>query len=183
MTLPFKIDLKGKTAVVTGGGGVLCSEFSKAIAACGANVAVCDLRLEAAEKVADAIRKDGGSAIAVEANVLDKKSLEAARDVILEKFGGIDILLNGAGGNNPKGTTSKEYFDPEDLSKEAKDIKTFFDLDPDGVSFVLISTPRNAAADSGFRPRDAQAGKAGHPQRKLDERFPPADEDSAYSGA
>ncbi len=137
MTLPFKIDLKGKTAVVTGGGGVLCSEFSKAIAACGANVAVCDLRLEAADKVADAIKADGGSAIAVEANVLDKKSLEAARDVILEKFGGIDILLNGAGGNNPKGTTSKEYFDPEDLSEKAKDIKTFFDLDPDGVSFVF----------------------------------------------
>ena len=138
MKLPFKIDLSGKTAVVTGGGGVLCSEFSKALAACGAKVAVIDLRLEAAQKVADEITADGGCAIAVSANVLDKASLEAARDVILDKFGGIDILLNGAGGNNPKGTTDKEYFDPADIDPEtAKNVKTFFDLDPDGVSFVF----------------------------------------------
>lgn len=138
MKLPFRIDLSGKTAVVTGGGGVLCSEFSKALAACGAKVAVIDLRLEAAEKVANEITADGGCAIAVSANVLDKASLEAARDVIIGKFGGIDILLNGAGGNNPKGTTDKEYFDPADIDPEtAKGVKTFFDLDPDGVSFVF----------------------------------------------
>ncbi|MCR5263843.1 MAG: SDR family oxidoreductase [Clostridiales bacterium] len=138
MKLPFKIDLSGKTAVVTGGGGVLCSEFSKALAACGANVAVIDLRLDAAQKVADAITADGGAAIAVSANVLDKASLEAARDVILDRFGGVDILLNGAGGNNPKGTTDKEYFDQADIDPEtAKGVKTFFDLDPEGVSFVF----------------------------------------------
>lgn len=137
MKLPFKIDLSGKIALVTGGGGVLCSEFAKALAASGAKVAVCDLRADAAQKVVDEITKDGGTAIAVGANVLDKASLEAARKTILEKFGTVDILLNGAGGNNPKGTTSKDTLDPEDLEGAAEGIKTFFDLDPAGIEFVF----------------------------------------------
>ncbi len=137
MKLPFKIDLSDKVALVTGGGGVLCSEFAKALAANGAKVAVCDLREEAAQKVVDDITAEGGIAMAVAANVLDKASLEAAREKILEKFGTVDILLNGAGGNNPKGTTSKEYLDPEDLEKASEDIKTFFDLDPAGIEFVF----------------------------------------------
>ena len=87
MKLPFKIELKDKVAVVTGGGGVLCSEFARALAACGAKVAVCDLRLEAAQTVADKIIADGGTAIAVAANVLDKDSLEEARKTINEKLG------------------------------------------------------------------------------------------------
>lgn len=138
----FVFDLNGKAAVVTGGGGVLCSGFSKTLAKAGASVAVCDLRLDAAEKVAEAIRENGGNAVAVEMNVLDKKSVEAARDVILEKFGKVDILLNGAGGNNPKGSTSKDTLTPEDLTELDENgtidgIKTFFDLDPDGISFVF----------------------------------------------
>ena len=137
MKLPFNIDLSEKTALVTGGGGVLCSEFAKALAACGAKVAVCDLREEAAQKVVDEITADGGTAMAVGANVLDKASLEAAREKILAKFGTVDILLNGAGGNNPKGTTTKEYLFPEDLDGTAEDVKTFFDLDPDGIGFVF----------------------------------------------
>ena len=137
MNLPFRIDLSGKCAVVTGGGGVLCSGFSKALAACGAAVAVCDLRLEAAQKVVDEIIADGGKAIAVEMNVLDKKSIEAAKARIDGELGGCDILLNGAGGNNPKGTTSKEYLMPEDLTESVEGVKTFFDLDPDGISFVF----------------------------------------------
>ena len=137
MKLPFKIDLSGKVALVTGGGGVLCSEFAKALAASGAKVAVCDLRADAAQKVVDEITKDGGTAIAVGANVLDKASLEAARKTILEKFGTVDILLNGAGGDNPKGTTSKDTLDPEDLDGAAEGIKPFFDLDPAGIEFVF----------------------------------------------
>jgi NAD(P)-dependent dehydrogenase (short-subunit alcohol dehydrogenase family) len=139
MNLPFKIDLTGKTAVVTGGGGVLCTEFAKAFGACGANVAVCDLRLDSAETTAKAIRDAGGNAIAVEMNVLKKDSLVAAKQIIDEKFGGCDILLNGAGGNNPKGTTTKEYLFPEDLDsgETIKDITTVFDLDPDGIQFVF----------------------------------------------
>lgn len=140
--LPLTFDLKNKTAVVTGGGGVLCSGFSKTLAAAGARVAVADLRLEAAEKVARGIRENGGEAIAVEMNVLDKSSVEAARGVIAEKLGRVDILLNGAGGNNPKGSTTRDYLTPEEVAEldengTIEGVKTFFDLDPDGISFVF----------------------------------------------
>ncbi|MEI6602959.1 MAG: SDR family oxidoreductase [Clostridia bacterium] len=135
MQIPFKIDLKDKVAVVTGGGGVLCSGFAKVLAQSGAKVAILDLRLDAAQVVADEINKAGGTAIGVAANCLEKKSLEEAHATVLETFGKCDILLNGAGGNHPKGTTTKEYFNPGDLEK--KDITTFFDLDPEGIGFVL----------------------------------------------
>ena len=136
------VDLSGKTAVVTGGGGVLCSGFSKTLAEAGAKVAVCDLRLEAAEKVAAEIRESGGEAMAVEMNVLDKASVEAACAKILEKYGAVDILLNGAGGNNPKGTTTRDNLTPEEVEALDEDgtiegVKTFFDLDPEGISFVF----------------------------------------------
>ena len=135
-------DLSGKTAVVTGGGGVLCSGFSKTLAEAGAKVAVCDLRLEAAEKVAAEIRENGGEAMAVEMNVLDKASVESACAKILEKYGAVDILLNGAGGNNPKGTTTRDNLTPEEVEALDADgtiegVKTFFDLDPEGISFVF----------------------------------------------
>ena len=135
-------DLSGKTAVVTGGGGVLCSGFSKTLAEAGAKVAVCDLRLEAAEKVAAEIRESGGEAMAVEMNVLDKSSVESACAKILEKYGAVDILLNGAGGNNPKGTTTRDNLTPEEVEALDADgtiegVKTFFDLDPEGISFVF----------------------------------------------
>jgi len=135
--VPFKIDLAGKTAVVTGGGGVLCSAFAKALAESGANVAILDLKLEAAQKVADEINANGGKAIGISANVLEKESLEAAKAIVDKTFGGCDILLNGAGGNNPKGTTTKEYLFPEDLQNVDKDIITFFELDPSGIQFVF----------------------------------------------
>ena len=135
MKLPFNIDLNGKTAVVTGGGGVLCAYFSKALAACGAKVAVLDLKLEAAQKVADEITADGGTAIAVSANVLDKSSLLEAYEKVHAEFGPCDILLNGAGGNNPKGTTTKEYYESGDIDRDG--IISFFDLDPESVGFVF----------------------------------------------
>lgn len=135
MKLPFLIDLKGKTAVVTGGGGVLCSGFAMVLAKCGANVAVIDLKIDSAKVVAAQINDEGGNAIGVSANVLDKKSLETAREEIEKVFGKCDILINGAGGNHPKGTTTKEYFDVGDIDRE--DITSFFDLEYEGVSFVL----------------------------------------------
>ncbi len=135
MKIPFDIDLKGKVAVVTGGGGVLCAMFSKALAKCGAKVAVMDLREEAAQAVADEIVKDGGIAIGVGANVLEPESLAKAREIVNEKLGTCDILLNGAGGNNPRGTTTKEYLFKEDIGNS--EISTFFDLDPKGVEFVF----------------------------------------------
>ncbi|MBR5286927.1 MAG: SDR family oxidoreductase [Clostridia bacterium] len=126
----------GKTAVVTGGGGVLCSTFCEALAERGANVAVLDLNLDSAVAVADRINKAGGNAIGLSANVLDKENLVLAKDQIIQKFGSIDILINGAGGNNPKATTDKEYFYPEDI-ESSEDVKTFFDLDPKGIGFVF----------------------------------------------
>lgn len=135
MKLPFEIDLKNKVAVVTGGGGVLCSMFAEAIAKAGAKVAILDLREENAKAVAKTIEKDGGLAIGLKANVLEKASLDEAKKIINEKFGTVDILINGAGGNNPKGNTTNDYYDPKD--EEIEGVKTFFDLDPDGISFVF----------------------------------------------
>ncbi len=135
MKLPFNIDLSDKVAVVTGGGGVLCGTFAHALAACGAKVAILDLRKEAADKVADEIKAEGGVAIGVAANVLERASLEAAHAEIAEKLGSCDILINGAGGNHPKGTTTKEYYEMGDEDLEG--ITSFFDLDPQGVEFVF----------------------------------------------
>jgi NAD(P)-dependent dehydrogenase (short-subunit alcohol dehydrogenase family) len=130
-----KSSLAGKTVVITGGGGVLCSGFAKVMAAQGCSVAVLDLNLASAEKVVLEIIDAGGSAVAAEANVLDMESLNKAHDEVISAFGKCDILINGAGGNNPKGTTSKEYFEPGDI--EDKDLTSFFDLDFKGVSFVF----------------------------------------------
>ena len=132
MKLPLNVDLSGKVAVITGAGGVLCSAFSVALAQCGAKVAVLDLNLDAAQKVADEITAAGGCAVAVKVNCLEAESLKAAHDVVLEKLGPCDILINGAGGNNPRGTTDDEQFDAK-----IEGIKTFFDLDPAGVRFVF----------------------------------------------
>ncbi len=130
-------NLKGRVAVVTGGGGVLCGDFAKTLAKQGVKVAVLDLNEAAAQKVADEIVADGGVAIAVGCNVLEKESMEKAREIINEKLGTCDILLNGAGGNNPKGTTTKETLEKIDLIEKNDDIKTFFDLDASGISFVF----------------------------------------------
>jgi len=136
MTLA-RTDLTGRTAVITGGGGVLCGSMVKALAGCGAAVAVADLRPASAEAVAAAIRAAGGKAIGVGCNVLEKASLEAANERIERELGPVDILINGAGGNHPKGTTSREYFDPADLEKTGQNVTTFYDLDPKGIEFVF----------------------------------------------
>lgn len=130
-------NLKGRVAVVTGGGGVLCGDFAKALARQGVKVAVLDLNEAAAQKVVDEITAAGGEAIAVGCNVLDPESMENARKIVNEKLGTCDILLNGAGGNNPKGTTTKETLEAVDLTNKDENIKTFFDLDPQGISFVF----------------------------------------------
>ena len=133
MKLPFQIDLTGKVVVVTGAGGVICSVLAEAMAMTGAKVALLDLNEDAAKKHADDITAKGYIAKGYKCNVLEKASVQAARDQIAADFGTCDILINGAGGNNPKATTDDEYFVPEDLGQ----MKTFFDLDADGVSFVF----------------------------------------------
>ena len=133
MKLPFKIDLSGKVVVVTGAGGVICSMFAEALAETGAKLAMLDLNGEAAKSCAEKIVNNGGIAKGYTCNVLDKSSLEEVHTQILKDLGNCDILINGAGGNNPKATTDNEYFSPDDMGK----VKTFFDLDQSGVEFVF----------------------------------------------
>lgn len=136
MQRSFSIDLTGRVAFVTGGGGVLCSTISEALAKAGCSVGIADLRLEAAEEVASRIRKSGGKAIAVECNVLQRSSMKESVSRVENEFGRIDILINGAGGNHPKGTTTKEYLEKVDLEGKEGVIR-FFDLVIDGIKFVF----------------------------------------------
>ncbi|MCX6930952.1 MAG: SDR family oxidoreductase [Verrucomicrobia bacterium] len=137
MTLPFQINLKDQVAVVTGGGGVLCSAMAEALAQCGAKVAILGLRPERSQKVADVIVKAGGVAMGLACNVLEKPALEQAHEQIKAAFGPVDILINGAGGNHAKGTTSKEYLFPEDLAGKKEGVVTFYDLTVEGIQFVF----------------------------------------------
>ena len=132
--LPLGVDLSGKVAVITGAGGVICSTLAKAVAAAGAKVALLDLSAERAQQYADEIVKEGGVAKGYSANVLDKKSLAECHGAVLKDLGKCDILINGAGGNNPKATTDKEYFE---IGHIDADTKSFFDLTDDGVQFVF----------------------------------------------
>ena len=127
-------DLSGKTAVITGAGGVLCSAFAKTLARAGAKVALLDLNFEAAQQYADEIIAEGGIAKAYKCNVLDKDVCSQVALEVEKDFGSCDILINGAGGNNPRATTDKEYFEIQDIDAETK---SFFDLDADGVAFVF----------------------------------------------
>lgn len=126
--------LTGKVAVVTGAGGVLCSAFAKVLARAGAKVALLDLNEEAAQQFAGEITAEGGVAKAYKCNVLDKDMCCAVASQVLEDLGPCDVLINGAGGNNPRATTDKEYFELGDLES---DTKSFFDLEKSGVEFVF----------------------------------------------
>lgn len=126
---PFKVDLSNKVIAITGAGGIICSEFAKALAANGAKVALLDINYEAAEKYADEI---GENAFAVKCNCLDKSSIQTAKKEINAKFGKVNFLINGAGGNNPKATTDNEYMTPD-----LNGVKDFFALDESGLKFVF----------------------------------------------
>lgn len=129
MKLPFNIDLQDKVVAVTGAGGVLMSEFARALAACGAKVALLDINYDAAKKYADEI---GENAIAIRCNCLDKSSIEEAKNTVAEAFGAVNLLINGAGGNNPKATCDNEYMTPD-----AEWAKDFFALEESGLKFVF----------------------------------------------
>jgi NAD(P)-dependent dehydrogenase (short-subunit alcohol dehydrogenase family) len=127
-------DLTGKVAVITGAGGVLCSNFAAVLARAGATVALLDLNEQAAQEFADKINAEGGKAVAYKCNVLDKEICESVAAQVEKDLGKCDILINGAGGNNPRATTDKEYFEIGDIDA---DTKSFFDLDASGVEFVF----------------------------------------------
>lgn len=129
MKLPFKVDLSKKVVAVTGAGGVICGEFARALAACGAKVALLDINFDAAKKIADEI---GDNAIAVRCDCLNKDSIIAAKENIEEAFGKVNFLINGAGGNNPRATT-----DNETMTADTQGVKDFFKLEESGIKFVF----------------------------------------------
>lgn len=131
--LPIGVDFKDKVVVITGAGGVICSVLAKAYAQCGAKVAVFDLHKEKADILVEEIVKDGGTAKGYGANVMNKDDLAKAHQEVFKELGPCDILVNGAGGNSPKGSTDEEYLTEESIGK----VKTFFDLDADGIEFVF----------------------------------------------
>ena len=162
MNLPLNIDFSGKVVVVTGAGGVLCGTMAKAFAQAGAKVAALDLNEEAVKKLADECRKEGYICEGYKANVLEAEALEQVHAAVLKDLGQCDILVNGAGGNNPKATTDNEYHHE---AQEGQ--KTFFDLDAAGVDFVFKLN---------FQ------GTLLHFKYLLDERLYPADKDSCIFG-
>lgn len=129
MKLPFKVDLTNQVAVVTGAGGIICGEFAKALAECGAKVALLDINLQGAQAMADQI---GENAFAIKCNCLDKADIERAKAEVNAKFGAVTMLINGAGGNNPRATCDNEYMTPD-----LEGAKDFFALEESGLKFVF----------------------------------------------
>lgn len=131
----ISFDISGKIVVITGAGGIICGVMAKEMAKKGAKIALLDLFVENAQKIADEIKAEGGSAIAVKANVLDRKSLEEAREAVLKEFGKVDVLINGAGGNKKEATVSP-VLDFFHLDTEA--FKWVFDLNVTGAVLTTM---------------------------------------------
>ena len=129
MNVPFNVNLENKVVAVTGAGGIICSEFAKALAECGAKVALLDINYDAAAKVAAEI---GDNAIAIRCNCLDKESIIEAKKSINDSFGAVNFLINGAGGNNPRASTDNETMTPD-----LEGVKDFFALEESGLKFVF----------------------------------------------
>ena len=178
MTIPFHVNLKDQVAVVTGGGGILCSVMADALAQCGAKVAILDLKPEMAQKAADEITKAGGVAKAFACNVLEKASIEQAHAQVKAAFGPVDILINGAGGNHPKGTTSKEFLSREDLTAKKDGVVTFYDLTVEGIQFVFNLNFLGTFLPTQVFSKDmVREGARQHHQHLLHERLQAADQD------
>ena len=132
INLPLNIDYSGKVVVITGAGGLICGAMARAFAKSGAKVAALDLNENAVKELAESLKAEGFVCEGYKADVLDANALEAVHQTVLRDLGKCDILVNGAGGNNPRATTSNEYH--HEATAEGK---SFFDLEPDGVDFVF----------------------------------------------
>ena len=156
INLPLNIDYTGKVVVITGAGGLICGAMARAFAQSGAKVAALDLNEEAVKKLADEIKADGFICEGYKANVLDPAALKEVHDEVVRNLGECDILVNGAGGNNPRATTDNEY------QHEAKEGgKSFFDLEADGVDFVFKLNFQGTLLPTQAFAKDMVAKKAG----------------------
>ena len=156
MNLPLNIDFSGKVVVVTGAGGLICGAMAKAFAVSGAKVAALDLNEEAVKKLASELKSEGYICEGYKANVLDAEELEKVHEAVLRDLGKCDILVNGAGGNNPRATTDNEY------QHEAKEGgKSFFDLDASGVDFVFKLNFQGTLIPTQVFAKDMVEGKKG----------------------
>lgn len=152
-------DLRGKVCVITGGAGVLGSAMVKAIASVGTKIAIADINKEVADKVAEEIAAESGAeVIGVAANVLDKESLEAAKAVINERLGEINILINGAGGNSPQATTKVEQILDENLDALED---TFYGLEMEGFDKVFALNFKGTILPTMVFTRDMLKNKKG----------------------
>lgn len=129
--IPIHENLNGRVAVITGGGGVLCSRMAVELVRHGVKVAILNRTAEKGQKIADEITSNGGIAIAIETDVLNRESLVRAKKTVLAQFGRVDILVNGAGGNHPDAITGPEKYEEDAAGK------SFFDLDENGFSDVF----------------------------------------------
>ena len=171
MDLPLNIDFSGKVVVVTGAGGVLCGDMAKAFAQAGAKVAALDLNEEAVKKLAEDCKAQGWTCEGYKANVLEPEALEAVHQQVLKDLGPCDILVNGAGGNNPRATTDNEY-----QHEWSEGQKGFFDLDAGGRGLcVQAELPGHPAAHPGVRQGHGDQEVRLHPEHFFHERLYPAD--------
>ena len=155
--LPLNIDYTGKVVVVTGAGGLICGAMARAFAESGAKVAALDLNEEAVKKLADEVKAAGYIMEGYKANVLETEALEEVHQKVLADLGPCDILVNGAGGNNPRATTDNEY------QHEAKEGgKSFFELDPNGVDFVFKLNFQGTLLPTQVFAKDMVARKSGN---------------------
>ena len=179
LNLPLTHDYTGKVVVVTGAGGVLCGDMARAYAQAGAKVAALDLNEAAVLKLAEEVTAEGFIMKGYKANVLELEALEAVHQQVLADLGPCDILINGAGGNNPRATTDNEY---QHEAKEGQ--KTFFDLDQSGIDFLFKLNFQGTLLPTQVFAKDMVERKSGNILNISSmNAFTPLTKIPAYSGA
>jgi NAD(P)-dependent dehydrogenase (short-subunit alcohol dehydrogenase family) len=173
--------LEGRTVAVTGGGGALCGAMADALGAMGAKVAVLDVDPAKAEARAEAINHSGGTAVAFGCNVLDAAQLRQCHDAICALWEPPDLLINGAGGNDPRGSTGFEF---EERARQGATAQSFFDLDPAGFRQVFdLNFMGTFLATQAFSRAMVARGKGSIVNISSMSAFTPLTKVAAYSAA